>query len=45
MIVNDADFVSVRRLPLKYKPPAFVDSNAVVALEVPLEELEVIARG
>jgi hypothetical protein len=44
MIINDADFMSVRRLPLEYEPPAVVDSNAVVALEVPLEELEAIAR-
>jgi hypothetical protein len=44
MIVNDADFMSVRRLPLEYEPPAVVDSNAVVALEIPLEELEAIAR-
>jgi hypothetical protein len=44
MIINDTDLMSVRRLPLEYEPPAVIDADAVVALEVSLEKLEAIAR-
>jgi hypothetical protein len=43
MVVDDPSLVSVRPLPLKNETPTLVDSHAVVALEVSLEELEAVS--
>lgn len=45
MVVDYSDVMSVGGLPCEDQTPTIVDSDAVEALEVSLEELKSIPRG
>jgi hypothetical protein len=45
VVVSDFDLAGIAVLPTKADPILVIDANTVLAFSVPLERLEMIARG